>query len=77
MAASLSGGQKQSLSILRAVLLDNDTIIFDETFSHLDAGTIRSVMAGLKQLGKTCILITHDPGIIGACDSVLNLSPSV
>ena len=77
MAASLSGGQKQSLSILRAVLLDNDTIIFDETFSHLDAGTIRSVMAGLKQLGKTCILITHDPGMIGTCDSVLNLSASV
>lgn len=77
MAASLSGGQKQSLSILRAVLLDNDTIIFDETFSNLDAGTVRSVMAGLKQLNKTCILITHDPGMIGACDSVLNLSASV
>lgn len=77
MAASLSGGQKQSLSILRAVLLNNDTIIFDETFSHLDAGTVRSVMAGLKQLNKTCILITHDPGMIGACDSVLNLSANV
>ena len=77
MAASLSGGQKQSLSILRAVLLDNDTIIFDETLSHLDAGTIRSVMAGLKQLNKTCIIITHDPGMIGACDSVLNLSASL
>ena len=77
MAASLSGGQKQSLSILRAVLQDNDTIIFDETLSHLDAGTIRSVMAGLKQLNKTCIIITHDPGMIGACDSVLNLSASL
>ena len=59
------------------MLLDNDTIIFDETLSHLDAGTIRSVMAGLKQLNKTCIIITHDPGMIGACDSVLNLSVSV
>lgn len=74
MGASLSGGQKQSLSILRAVLMGSNTIIFDETFSHLDVKMIQSVMEGLKQFDKTCIVITHDPNIIAACASVLNLS---
>ena len=74
MGTSLSGGQKQSLSILRAVLMENQTVIFDETFSHLDAKTVRSVMAGLRQMDKTCIVITHDPRIIAGCTSVLDLS---
>ena len=74
MGTSLSGGQKQSLSILRAVLMENQTVIFDETFSHLDARTVQSVMAGLRELGKTCIVITHDPNIIAGCTSVLDLS---
>lgn len=44
------------------------------TFSHLDAKTVQSVMAGLRQMGKTCIVITHDPRIIAECASVLDLS---
>lgn len=74
MGVSLSGGQRQSLSILRAVLMESNTIIFDETLSHLDAKTIHSVMTGLKQIDKTCVVITHDPNIIAASASVLNLS---
>lgn len=72
--ASLSGGQRQSLSIIRAVLRESQTIIFDETFSHLDRKSIQSVINGLKQLQKTIIIITHDQHIITACADILDLS---
>lgn len=71
---SLSGGQRQSLSILRAVLRESQTIIFDETFSHLDAESIQAVLTGLKQMDKTIIIITHDQNIIAACADTLDLS---
>lgn len=76
-ATSLSGGQRQTLSILRGVLRGSQTLILDETFSHIDAGTIPVILKGLKALPQTVIVITHDRNVMQCCDHLLTLEQSI
>ncbi len=58
----LSGGQKQKVSLARALINDPPVIFADEPTNHLDedsAAEIRSLLCNLK--GKTVIIISHDP----------------
>ncbi len=61
---SLSGGEKQRVNFLRAVLNKAPVVLLDEPFSSLDLSTkiplINSFVKMLKQAGKTAILVTHD-----------------
>ncbi len=59
----LSGGEKQRLSIARALMLNPSILLFDEPTSALDPeriGELVSRLQELKELGKTIIIITHD-----------------
>lgn len=62
--AALSSGQKQRVSIARALVRNPDVTIMDEPLSHLDArmrSNMRSVIKRLHdQLGLTTIYVTHD-----------------
>ncbi len=72
---SLSGGQRQAITIARTLLLDPDIIILDEPSSSMDVG-VESVLklrlsAALK--GKTLILITHRPSLLSLATRVIAL----
>ena len=60
---NVSGGQRQRLSLARAVAKDADIYIFDDSFSALDAKTEVSARTGilryLKDHGKTSILVSQ------------------
>ncbi len=66
-AKSLSGGEKQRLSIVRAVLLKTDILILDEPTANLDPESLEIVkrfILGLKESPEiTVVLATHDVGI--------------
>ena len=59
----LSGGQRQMVWIIRALLRNSSIIIFDEPTSALDKKNKDKIMKIIKKIGKdkTIMIITHDP----------------
>lgn len=65
--SELSGGEKQRVSIARALVHDPDIIIGDEPTWNLDpltAGEIMEIFEDLHRDGKTVIIATHDKTIV-------------
>ncbi len=62
---TLSGGMRQRVAFARTVLAARNLMLLDEPFGALDALTRLSMQRWLldiwEQLGKTAILVTHDP----------------
>ena len=71
-----SGGEKQKISILKALYKNSAVMIFDEPTSALDAQTAKRFMAYLSEIkeNKIIIIITHDANIKEQCDMVLELA---
>ena len=67
---SLSGGQKQRVAVAAAIASGRDIMLFDEPTSGLDYThmlQIGKILAGLKEMGKTVIVVTHDRELIKEC----------
>lgn len=58
--SQLSGGEKQALSIARAIEKEVQVHIFDEPFNHLDKEKRIALMEYLMELESTVIVVTHD-----------------
>lgn len=71
--ASISKGQKQLLTIARAMLLDARMLILDEATSNVDTQTERRIQQAMLQLmkGKTCFVIAHRLSTIAGADCIL------
>jgi len=69
----LSGGQRQSISIARSLLVDSPIILFDEPTSMMDSQTERKVMKNINEniKDKTLILITHKNSLLDSANRVI------
>ena len=72
---NVSGGQKQRLSIARAVAIDPEIFIFDDSFSALDYKTDKKVRENLKKAseGATKLIIAQRIGTILDAEMILVL----
>ena len=72
----LSGGQRQRIGLARAMYGEPELVVLDEPNANLDdegeAALVRAVQ-GMKAKGKTVVLISHRPGIVGVADRLLIL----
>ena len=69
----LSGGEKQRVSLARAILKKSPILLCDEPTSSLDSHTEMEIMNNLKEIGKgtTCIIIAHRLSTIQDCDEIV------
>ena len=76
LVSHLSGGEKQRVSIARAMVNNPDIIMADEPCGNLDSCNGEKIMELLKkqnQLGKTIILITHNLEDASVADRIITM----
>ncbi len=73
----LSGGQQQRVGIARAIVTDPRLIVADEPTGDLDSRSADEILELLgelrRSLGKTILMVTHDPKAADRADRVLHL----
>lgn len=72
-AVNISKGQKQLLTIARAMLLDSPMLILDEATSNVDTRTEQIIQSAMRALmrGRTCFVIAHRLSTIKHADKIL------
>lgn len=72
---NLSGGQRQSIALARALLTDPKILLLDEPTSMMDMASERQFVERLKRSfhDKTLIVITHRPSLFQAVDRLIVL----
>lgn len=70
---SISKGQKQLMTIARAMLLDSHMLILDEATSNVDTRTEMVIQSAMRDLmwNKTCFVIAHRLSTIKNADNIL------
>lgn len=71
--ATLSGGQRQSVSIARALVRDPNILVMDEPTSSMDSQSEALLVQRLKTFlnGRTLLLITHRPSLLDLVDRIV------
>jgi putative ABC transport system ATP-binding protein len=77
----LSGGQQQRVAIARALIADPTLIVADEPTGDLDRTTAEEILGLLErlndELGKTIIMVTHDPKAAEKAHRMVHLEKGV
>lgn len=75
-ATNVSQGQKQLLTIARAILSDSRIMILDEATSSVDTRTELSIQTAMDNLmrGRTSFIIAHRLSTIKHCDRILYIA---
>jgi putative ABC transport system ATP-binding protein len=81
LTSELSGGELQRVAVARGLVGNSAILLADEPTGNLDLTTGLKIMQLLaeesKNEGKTVIISTHDPRILGLVDRTLNLQDGV
>lgn len=72
----LSGGERQRIALTRLLITSPDLLLLDEPYSNLDMMhriTLKKVLKKIcKQLGITCILVSHEPSdVLAWADKII------
>ncbi len=77
----LSGGEQQRVALAVALANDPPVILADEPTGELDSVNAKIVVDYLvkvnRELGKTIVMVTHDPNVAKAADRILRIEDGV
>lgn len=72
--ATLSGGQRKRLALVRTVMADADLLLLDEPTNHLDIATIEWLENWLSRSRATLLMVTHDRYFLDrVCNRILEM----
>ncbi|MBR2465557.1 MAG: ABC transporter ATP-binding protein [Clostridia bacterium] len=73
LGGNISKGQKQLLTIARAMLIDSNILILDEATSNVDSKTEKDISDAMIRLmkNKTCFVIAHRLSTVVGADNIL------
>ncbi len=79
--SQLSGGQQQRVAIARAIITDPTVLVADEPTGDLDRHSAEEILDLMErlvhELGKTIIMVTHDPRAAGKAHLIKHLEKGV
>lgn len=72
-AANISGGQRQMITIARAIIKNSPYLLLDEATKSLDAESEKLVVNALEELmkGRTTVMIAHNPSAVIHADRII------
>ncbi len=74
----LSGGEKQRVAIVRALIHEPKIVFADEPTGSLDRATSEEIIALIRELNQefnqTTIIVTHDPQVARSCQRIYHLN---
>jgi putative ABC transport system ATP-binding protein len=77
----LSGGEQQRIAIASALANDAPVLLADEPTGELDTANARMIAEYLvkinKELGKTIIMVTHDPSVARVSSRILRIEDGI
>lgn len=74
--AELSGGEQQRAALARCIIKPGRLILADEPTGSLDATNrdiVISLLKSVRELGKTIVMVTHDPEVARVCTRMIAL----
>jgi ATP-binding cassette subfamily C protein LapB len=76
---SLSGGQRQSVAIARAVVNDPPILLFDEPTASMDNSSEEGIKRGIKRFakGRTMLLVSHRTSLLDLVDRIIVMDAGV
>lgn len=72
--SDLSGGEKQRIAIIIALLLDRPLMLLDEPASALDKDIKKILSATLAESDKTIIFVSHEKSLLQIADSTVTIT---
>lgn len=73
LGSQFSAGQVRRILLARAFYRQPRLLILDETLTHLGQQASRQLLAVIRSLGVTALLVSHDPEVIASADAVLRI----